>query len=150
MEQLMPRVRITVPEQLLDVATSKAEELGKTMDALYAEAIERYINATKNSSAGSLRSRHAIPRSAPEIVVEIPEELFQRAQKVAKRLGKPRHVMYAEALATHLGPGAIAQADSAIDRGHDLPSGAWRSTADSALDQGHDLPSGAWRPKKPT
>jgi metal-responsive CopG/Arc/MetJ family transcriptional regulator len=150
MEQLMPRIRISVPEQLLNVATTRAEELGKSVDELYAEAIERYIDATKNSSAGSMRSRHMIPRSSPEVVVEIPEELFQRAQKVAKRLGKARHVMYAEALATHVGPGALAQADSALDRGHDLPSGAWRSTADSALDQGHDLPSGAWRPKKST
>lgn len=123
----MPRIRISVPEQLLDVATTKAAQLGKNIDELYAEAIQRYINVTQNASAGSLRSRHVIPRSSPEIVIEIPEELFQQAQKVAKRLGKPRHVMYAEALATHLGPGALAQADSALDQGHDLPSEAWRA-----------------------
>jgi predicted DNA-binding protein len=122
----MPRIRVAVPEQLLEAATAKSEQLGKNIDELYAEAIERYIDVTKNSSAGAMRSRHIIPRSSPEIVVELPEELFQRAQKVAKRLGKQRHVMYAEALATHVGP--VSQADSALDRGHSLPSGAWRET----------------------
>jgi hypothetical protein len=125
-EQPMPRVRVAVPDQLLQVAAARGEQVGKNIDELYVEAIERYIEATKNSSPGSLRSRHMIPRSSPEIVIEIPEDLFQRAQKVAKRLGKPRHVMYAEALATLVGP--AAPVDSALDRGHDLPSGAWRPT----------------------
>jgi predicted transcriptional regulator len=120
----MPRIRVTVPDQLLEVATARGEQLGKSIDELYAEAIARYIEATKNSSPGSLRSRHAIPRSSPEIVIEIPEALYQQAQKVAKRLGKARHVMYAEALATHVGP--AAPADSALDRGHD-PGSAWRA-----------------------
>ena len=84
---------------------------------------------TKNASAGSLRSRHIIPRSSPEIVVEIPQDLFQRAEKLAKRLGKPRHVMYAEVLVRHIGPGAAAApVDGALDQGHALPSGAWRQT----------------------
>jgi metal-responsive CopG/Arc/MetJ family transcriptional regulator len=120
----MPRIRISVPDELLKVAAARAEQLGKDPDELYAEAIERYVEATKNSSAGSVRSRLAFPRSSPEIVVEIPEQLFQRADKAAKRLGKRRNVMYADALAYHLSAGG-APADSALDRGHDLPSGAW-------------------------
>jgi metal-responsive CopG/Arc/MetJ family transcriptional regulator len=121
----MPRIRVAVPDELLKVANARAEQLGKNLDELYAEAIERYVNATKNSSAGSVRSRFIFPRSSPEIVIEIPEELFQRADKAAKRQGKRRHVMYAEALAQHL-KAAGAPAESALDRGHDLPSGAWR------------------------
>lgn len=121
----MPRVRVSVPEDLLKVAAERAEQLGKDLDELYAEAIERYVDATKNSSAGAVRSRFVIPRSSPEIVIEIPEELFKRADKAAKVQGKRRHVMYADALANHL-VAAAAPAASALDRGHDLPSGAWR------------------------
>ena len=69
-----------------------------------------------------------MPRSSPQVTIEIPEKLFQRAEEHAQRLEKRRDVMYAEALAK-----LVARS---------LP-------ADSALDQGHDLPSGAWRPKGP-
>ncbi|MDX6680857.1 MAG: hypothetical protein QOG94_896 [Solirubrobacteraceae bacterium] len=122
----MPRIRVTAPDQLLSLAAARAEHLGKNLDELYAEAIERYIDATKNASAGSVRSRIAFPRSSPKIAVEIPEDLFQQADKAAKRQGKRREVMYADALAYHLA--AAASAESALDRGHDLPSGAWRAT----------------------
>ena len=44
-----------------------------------------------------------MPRAAPQLIIEISEELFQRAEKLAKRLGKRRDVMYAEALAKHVG-----------------------------------------------
>jgi predicted DNA-binding protein len=121
----MPRIRVTVPEELLKVANAKAEQVGKNLDELYAEAIERYINAIKNSSAGSLRSRFIIPRSSPAIIIEVPEELFQRGEKAAKRLGKRRHVMYADALAKYLLAAGVPP-ESVLDRGHDLPSGAWR------------------------
>lgn len=121
----MPRIRVSVPDQLLKAATRRAEQLGKDLDELYAEAIERYIDATKNSSAGSVRSRFIISRSSPAIVIEIPEKLIQRADKAAKRLGKRREIMYADALAKHLAA-AGSPAESALDRGHDLPSGAWR------------------------
>ncbi|MEA2192545.1 MAG: hypothetical protein QOI73_2666 [Solirubrobacteraceae bacterium] len=120
----MPRIRITAPEQLLDVAAARAEELGKNINELYAEAIERYVDTTESASAGSVRSRINIPRPSPQIAIELPEELYQRAEKAAKRQGKRRHVLYADALAYHLAAGAPAE--SAIDRGHDLPSGAWR------------------------
>ena len=124
----MPTVSVQLTEQLLELATARAKELGKSIDELYAEAIDRYIEVTKHASAGSLRSRHVMPRSSPQVTIEIPDELFQRAEEHAKRLEKRRDVMYAEALAKQVA--------------RSLP-------ADSALDQGHDLPSGAWRPKGP-
>jgi len=114
-----------VPEELLNVATERAEQVGKSIDELFAEAIERYVNATSNSSAGSVRSRFVIPTSAPQIAVDIPEELYRRADKAAKRQGKRRQVMYADALYNHLA-GTVASAGSALDQGHDLPSAAWR------------------------
>lgn len=123
----MPRIRVKVPDELLKLAAARAAQLGKTPDELFAEAIERYIVATRNSSAGSLRGRSTVSPSSPEIVIEIPEALFQRAEKAAKRLGKRRHVMYADALARHLAA-AAAPGESALDRGHDLPSGASRPT----------------------
>src|SRR4051794_11476905 len=122
----MPRIRVGVPDELLKVAAARAEELGTELDELYVEAITRYVEVTKNSSAGAVRSRFIIPRSAPEIVVEIPEALYKAADTAAKRQGKRRHVMYADALANHLAAG-MSHAESALDRGHDLPGGAWRS-----------------------
>ena len=126
----MPRIKVTLPDEVLQRAATRAQELGKKIDELYAEAIERYIEVNKNASAGSLRSRSAMPRTAPQFTIEIPEDLFQRAEKLAKRLGKKREVMYAEALARHVA--YAAGADSAIDQGHDLPSGAWRPGGPSA------------------
>jgi len=98
----MPRIKVTVPEELLKVATERAEKLGKTIDELYGEAIERYVHSTRNSTRGSVRSRFVIPRSAPQIVIEIPEELYKRADQAAKRQDKRRHVLYADALYNHL------------------------------------------------
>jgi predicted DNA-binding protein len=126
----VPRIRIKQPDELLQSAGARANELGKHIDELYAEAIDRYIESTKNASAGSLRSRSGIPVSSPQLIIEIPEELFQRAEKVAKRLGKRRDVMYAEALARHVEHAPIA--DSALNQGHDLPSGAWRAKGPDA------------------
>jgi len=110
-----------------------AEQLGKSIDVLYAEAIERYIEVTKHATAGALRSRATMPGTSPFVTIEIPEDLFERAEKVAERQEKKRDVMYAEALAKALAKLA-ARAPSAV----------------SALDHGHDLPSGAWRPVEPT
>ncbi len=127
------RVDLKQPDELLQLAATTAERLGKSVDVLYAEAIERYIEVTKHATAGALRSRISMPRKSPYVTIEIPEELFERAEKVAERLEKTRDVMYADALAKALAK-LVARA----------PSG------DSALNQGHDLPSGAWRPKEPT
>jgi len=122
----VPRVRVNLPDELLQRAATRAQELGKHIDELYAEAIDRYVEVNKAASAGSLRSRSGISRGAPQLIIEIPEELFQRAEKLAKRLGKRRDVMYAEALATHVKAATASQ--SALNQGHDLPSGAWRPT----------------------
>ena len=125
----MPRLRILVPEKLLQATTTHAEQIGKDISALYAEAIEGYIKVTAKASPGALRSRHIIPRTSPELVIEIPEDLFDRAEKAAKRLQKKRHVLYAEAMARYVQ--AAGTAESALDRGHDLPEGAWRATGSS-------------------
>ena len=122
----MPRVRVNVPDELLQRAATRAQELDKHIDELFAEAINRYVEVNKNASAGSLRSRSGISRTSPQLNIEIPEGLFQRAEKLAKRLGKRREVMYAEALAKHV---TYAPAgDSALNQGHDLPSKARRPT----------------------
>lgn len=122
----MPRVRVRIPDELLQHVATAAQRQGRSVDELYAEAVARYVEVNKSASPGSLRSRTGMPLSSPTLTIEIPEDLFQRGDKLAKRLGKKRDVLYAEALARH-----IAHA----------PAG------DSALNQGHDLPSGAWRPK---
>ena len=124
MSRAMPRVRVGLPDELLQRAGTRAEELGKPMGELCADAIARYVEVNKHASAGSLRSRGGAPVSA-QLTVEIPEELFQRAEKLAKRLGKRREVMYAEALARHMAQ--VQTGDSALNQGHDLPSGAWRA-----------------------
>jgi predicted transcriptional regulator len=124
----VPTVTVQLPEQLLELATARAEQLGKSIDVLYAEAIDRYIEVTKHASAGALRSRHGTPPSSPYVTIELPEELFQRAEEHAERLEKRRDIMYAEALAKNVATS--------------LP-------ANSAFSQGHDLPSGAQRPKDP-
>lgn len=124
----MPRVRVSLPDELLQRAAARAHELGVRVDDLFAEAIERYVRVNQSASAGSLRSRTGVSRASPQLDVEIPEELFGRAERLAKRLRKRRELMYSEALARHLGHAPAAG---------------------SALDQGHDLPSGAWRPKGP-
>ena len=124
----MPRVRVRLPDELLQKAATRAQQIDTSIDELYAEAIARYVENNEKLSAGSLRSRSGIPRNSPALTIEVPEDLFQRADKLAKRLGKRREVLYAEALARHV---------------------QHASAADSALNQGHDLPSGAWRPKGP-
>jgi hypothetical protein len=71
--RLVPTVTVQVPEQLLELATARAEQLGKPIDELYAESIDRYIEVTKHASAGSLRSRNIMPRTSPYVTIEIPE-----------------------------------------------------------------------------
>jgi metal-responsive CopG/Arc/MetJ family transcriptional regulator len=122
----VPRVKVKLPDELLQIAATQAQELSTRIDDLYTEAIGHYVESNKNVSPGAVQSRIRIPYSAPQLTVEIPEELFQQADKLAKRLGKRREVLYSEALAKHL---------------------VRASGGTSALDQGHDLPSGAWRPK---
>ncbi len=126
-------MRVRQPEELLELAVATAEQVGKSLDVLYAEAIERYIEVTKHATAGALRSRPSARRTSAYVTIELPEELFELAENVAERQEKTRDVMYAEALAKALAK-LVAR----------------RPAADGALNQGHDLPSGAWRPKGPT
>jgi fructose-1,6-bisphosphatase len=126
-------VQLKQPEELLQLAVTTAKQVGKSIDVLYVEAIERYIEVTKHATAGALRSRARVRSTSAYVTIEIPEELFELAEEAAERQEKKRDVMYAEALAKALAKLA-ARAPS----------------ADSALDQGHDLPSGAWRPVGPT
>jgi metal-responsive CopG/Arc/MetJ family transcriptional regulator len=123
----MPPVRVSVPDELLKVVTARAGELGKSLDEFCGEAVERYIGATKNASAGSVRSRLVISRSSPEVVIDVPDELVQRADEAAERQEKRRPVMFADALAYYMKAVGMP-AESALDQGHDLPSGAWRPT----------------------
>ena len=120
----MPRIRVAMPDELLQVAADRAERDGKSIDEVCAEAIDRYVETTANASPGAVRSRINVPHSSPQIGIELPEELFKRADKAAKRQGKRRHVLYADALAYHLK--SAASADSAFDRAMDLPGEAWR------------------------
>jgi predicted transcriptional regulator len=123
-------VRLRQPEELLKLAATTAEQVGKSVDVLYAEAVERYIEVTKHATAGALRSRASIRRTSAYVTIEIPDELFEVAEKLAERLEKKRDVMYAEALAKALAKlvGRAPAADSALNQGQDLPTGAWRPT----------------------
>jgi len=124
----MPRVKVSIPDPLLQVAADAAHAAGKKIDDLYEAAIGEFIEANKHTRPGALRNRGRIPMSAPKLTIEIPEQLFQEAEKVAKRLGKKRDALYAMALEAHV---------------------KYHADAASALDQGHDLPTGAWRPNRP-
>ena len=125
----MPRVRVTVPDALLEAVATAAEERGTSVDELYAEALARYVSSTAGSSPGSLRSKLVFPRKSPTLVIELSDELYRSADQVARRLGKRREVLYADALVNHLK--LTATADSGFDRGHDLPDGAWRAKPQS-------------------
>ncbi len=124
----MPRVKVSIPDPLLQVAADAAQAAGKKIDDLYETAIVEFIEANKHTRPGALRNRGRMPASSPKLTIEVPEDLFQEAEKVAKRLGKRRDVIYAIALEAHV---------------------KYKIDAPSALDQGHDLPTGAWRQKGP-
>jgi metal-responsive CopG/Arc/MetJ family transcriptional regulator len=121
----MPRVKVSIPDPLLQVAADAAQAAGKKIDDLYVVAIAEFIKANQHTRPGALRNRGKLPISSPRLTIEIPEELFQEAEKLAKRLGKRRDAIYALALEQHLAYASNAQ--SALDQGHDLPTGAWRS-----------------------
>ena len=124
----MPRVKVSIPDPLLQVAADAAHAAGQKIDDLYEAAIAEFIDANQHTRPGAVRNKGGMPVSSPKLTIEIPEALFQDAEKIAKRLGKRRDAIYAMALAKHVN---------------------WDAKAPSALDQGHDLPSGAWRSNKP-
>ncbi len=121
----MPRVKVSIPDPLLQVAADAAHAAGKKIDDLYEAAIIEFIEANEHTRPGALRNRGGMPVSSPKLTIEIPEELFQEAEKIAKRLGKRRDALYAIALEAHVKYNA--NAPSALDQGHDLPEGAWRA-----------------------
>lgn len=126
----MPPVKVRQPEELVRLAGAAAEELGKSLDAFYAEAIDRYIEVTKHATAGAARSRLVIPRASPFVRIEVADELFDRAEAAADRLEKKREVLYADALAralSKLGTTRPSAVEGALNQGHDLPRGAWRA-----------------------
>jgi metal-responsive CopG/Arc/MetJ family transcriptional regulator len=114
----MPRVKVSLPDPILQIAADAAHAAGKKIDDLYEAAIAEYVERHRTATAGSLR-RGGMPRSAVKLTIEIPEELFQEAEKLAKRHGKRRDVLYAEALATYVAYDANA---GASDDSHVLPS----------------------------
>ena len=122
----MPRVKVMLPDPLLQVAANQAHAAGKKIDDLYEAAIIEFIEANQHTRPGALRNRGSMPASSPRLTIEISEKVFEDAEKLAKRLGKRRDVIYALALHKHV---------------------RYEDNAPSAFDQGHDLPEGAWRPK---
>ena len=81
------------------------------IDDLYEAAISGFVERHKAGEEGRPRSAGGMPRSAVKLTIEISEELFQEAEKVAKRLGMKRDVLYAVALAKHVSFDANAGAD---------------------------------------
>jgi len=125
----MPRIKVSLPDPILQIAADQAHAAGRKIDDLYAEAITAYVERNKTASPGSLKSS-GMPRSAIKLTIEIPEALFEEAEKLAKRLGKRRDVLYAEALAKHVkyDPNAGADDNHGHGDGAGLPSGRWQSS----------------------
>lgn len=120
----MPRVKVSIPDPLLQIAADAAHAAGKKIDDLYEAAITEYVEG-QTDARGSLKIRGAMPRSAVKLTIEIPEELFQRAEKLAKRLGLRRDVLYAVALAKHVSYDANANTEDVHGLGDSrgLPTG---------------------------
>ena len=125
----MPRVKVSIPDPLLQVAADKAHEAGKKIDDMYEAAITGYVERHKAGKESKPRSAGGMPRSAVKLTIEIPEELFQEADKLAKRLGMRRDVLYAIALAKHVSYDANAGADDnhGAGDGGGMPTGRWQS-----------------------
>jgi len=125
----MPRVKVSIPDPLLQVAADKAHAKGQKIDDLYEESIAGFVERHKAGKEGKPRTAGGMPRSAVKLTIEISEELFQEAEKVAKRLGMRRDVLYAVALAKHVSYDANAGADDnhGAGDGRGMPSGRWKS-----------------------
>ncbi|MDQ3721916.1 MAG: hypothetical protein M3376_02375 [Actinomycetota bacterium] len=124
----MPRVKVSLPDPILQVAADAAHAAGKKIDDLYEAAITEFVERHEAGTAGSPKSSGGMPRSAVKLTIEIPEELFQEAEKLAKRLGKRRDVLYAEALARHVkyDPNAGADDNHGHGDGSGMPTGRWQ------------------------
>ena len=124
----MPRVKVSLPDPLLQVAADQAHAAGTKIDALYETAISEFVERHKAGQEGKPRSAGGMPRSAVKLTIEISEELFQEAEKVAKRLGMKRDVLYAVALAKHVSFDANAGGDDnhGAGDGRGMPTGRWQ------------------------
>jgi hypothetical protein len=125
----MPRVKVRIPDPLLQVAADRAHAAGEKIDDQYEAAIGGFVERYKAGKEAKPRSAGGMPRSAINLTIEIPEELFQEAEKVAKRLGMRRDVLYAVALAKHVSYDANAGADDnhGAGDGRGMPTGRWAS-----------------------
>lgn len=112
-------MKVKLPDGLLQVAADRAQELGKPLDELWSEAIDTYVERNKDMRADAVRTRAGIPRSSPSLTIEVPEELFERAEKLGKRIRKQRDWIYSDALAKHLSYNAGPSTDP---HGHTLPN----------------------------
>lgn len=128
----MPRVKISIPDPLLQVAADKAHAAGQKIDDLYEAAISATLERHRNGQESKPRTAGGMPRSAVKLTIEIPEELFQEAEKVAKRFGMRRDVFYAVALAKHVSYDANAGADDnhGAGEGRGMPTGRWQPGSD--------------------
>ena len=89
----MPRVKVSIPDPLLQVAADPAHAAGKKIDDLYEAAITEFIEANQHTRARrAAQPRAGCRASSPKLTIEISEKLFQEAEKLAKRLGKRRDV----------------------------------------------------------
>ena len=82
-------------------------------------------------------------RSTAKVAVSLPQELFDRADSLAGRLGVPRSHLYADALveylANHADDGVIQALDAVYD---DLPDVGLDSALAQA--QAHAIPDEDW------
>jgi hypothetical protein len=108
----MPRVGLRVPAQILSQVRARAEE-PHDRDALWAQAISAYLERKGSPSPTKFPSYHdRMRREAfesarmPRTAVEVPDALFARADRLAKRLHKSRELLYSEAMAEFLRGGA--------------------------------------------
>ena len=76
----MPRVKVKLPDGLLQKAATRAHDEGRHIDELWSEAIATYVEQNKDMTAGAVRSRAGIPGRSPTLNIEIAEDLFQRAE----------------------------------------------------------------------
>jgi hypothetical protein len=125
----MPRVKVQLPDPLLQIAADHAHAAGKKIDDVYEAAIIEFVEANQHTRRDALRNKGGMAPSSPKLTIELSEKVFEDAEKLAKRLGKRRDLIYA--LALHKYVAFEENAPSAFDQGHDLPEGAWRAKKSS-------------------
>ena len=124
----MPRVKVMLPDPLLQVAADQAHAAGKGSTT---STRKRSSSSSRHPDTrpGALRNHGRDRTLVALLTIEISEKVFQDAEKLAKRLGQRRDAIYALALYKHVR--FEAHASSAFDQGHDLPEGAWKAKKSS-------------------